>query len=68
MSRRLSDEEDEYDDRPDRSEFAPDPEPCDGSGEVHFNKSWGKEPWNDDSHPCPGCANCEPDDENEDDA
>lgn len=41
---------------------APDEE-CDGSGEIHFNRSCGKEPWNDDSYECPGCLNCEPEDD-----
>jgi hypothetical protein len=61
---------DDYDDlRPTAAEAArdiePDPE-CDGSGEIHFNRSWGNEPWNDDSYTCPGCPQCEPDEEGND--
>lgn len=46
-----------------REEFADDDERCGGSGEIQFNKSWGKEPWNDDSVPCHGCPDCEPEDD-----
>jgi hypothetical protein len=55
---------DEVDDlQPSRMEAAlgeAEDEVCDGSGEIHFNKSWGQEPWNDESYACPGCPNCEP--------
>jgi hypothetical protein len=48
-----------------REEYADDPEPCDGSGEIHGNTSRGYplDPQNDVSWPCPGCENCEPDDD-----
>lgn len=46
-------------DRSAEREHDEDDEVCDGSGEIHFNASWRKEPWNDDSRPCPGCAQCE---------
>lgn len=34
---------------------------CDGYGEIYVNRTGN--PWDDDSYECPGCVDCEDDDE-----
>lgn len=59
------------DERPSRAEAARDEAPdeeCDGSGEIHGNTTRGYplDPQNDVSYPCPGCENCEPEEDDDD--